>query len=251
MKSRLLPLLIVACFTTSASASLVAHFSFDDENDLGANTGSVNTTWNSFNNVDLIPEGRFGSAASFVANSSQAWDNSFSVANLQSFSLSMHVRTTQTTAWRDFISIGTGNNVVFVLEQTGASGISVFNIGGVGGTTEGQVGYNPGSETWAVNDGQWHHLGITVGGGTITLYVNGINRDSASYSGTGAISAFQLASRFGDGGRSITTDLDDIGIFNTTLSDSDMAWLSQNAIPEPATALLSLIGIAALMRRRR
>ncbi|MGA0846923.1 MAG: LamG-like jellyroll fold domain-containing protein, partial [Luteolibacter sp.] len=155
-----------------------------------------------------------------------------------------------------FVSIGTNNSVVFVLERTGAEGVYNYNIGSVGGTSEGVIGYVPGSGTFDVDDGTWHHLGITVGGGTITLYIDGVSRDSTAYSGSGPISAFQLASRFGDAARAITTEIDDVAIYNEALSDEQMSWLSSNAatanpIPEPSTALLGGLGLLAIFRRRR
>lgn len=251
--SALLATLALSLGTTHGA--LVAHFTFDNAGDLGANTGSVATSWNSFSGVTQTT-GLFGSGAgSFVAGTSSAWDNDFTVANLNAFTLSMHVKSSQTVAWRDFVSIGTGNNVVFVLERTGSEGVFNYNIGNVGGTGEGQVGYAPGAGTFDVDDGTWHHLGITVGGGTITLYIDGVSRDSATYSGSGAISAFQLASRFGDGGRAITTEIDDVAIYDEALDSAQMGWLASNeataAAPEPSAALLGGLGLLALLRRRR
>ena len=92
---------------------------------------------------------------------------------MSSFTLSMHVKTTQTSAWKDFVSIGSGNNVVFVLEQTNTAGVYNYNINNVGGTSDGSVGYDPGSPTFAVNDGQWHHVVTTVGAGGQRLHVDG------------------------------------------------------------------------------
>jgi hypothetical protein len=131
-----------------------------------------------------------------------------------------------------------------------------YNIGSVGGTTEGQVGYAPGAATFDVDDGQWHHLGITVGGGNLSLYIDGVNRGSTTYSGTGSISAFQLASRFGDGARAITTEIDDVAVYDQTLTDDQMAWLSTNeatasAIPEPSTLAILLLSCIGLLHFRR
>ncbi|WP_235203443.1 LamG-like jellyroll fold domain-containing protein [Sulfuriroseicoccus oceanibius] len=248
----------LALSVSSASAAMVANFTFDDAGDLGANTGTVATAWNNFSEVTQTA-GRFGAGAgSFVAGSSSAWDGDFSVANMESFSLSMHVKSSQANSWKDFVSIGTGNNVVFVLERTGAEGVANYNIGSVGGVNEGQVAYSPGAGTFDVDDGAWHHLGLTVGGGTLTLYIDGQNRGSAAYSGTGAMSAFQLASRFGDGDRAITTEIDDVAIFDNTLTDGEMLFLSTNAaasavaVPEPSSAaLLGLGGLALILRRRK
>lgn len=121
------------------SADLVAYFNFDSADDLGANTGSIATDWNQFANVPQSPR-RFGAGAgNFVAGSSQAWDANFSVGVLESFSVSLHVKSEQAASWDDFVSIGTGNNVVFVLERNGAEGVSIYNSGEVGGVTSNAV----------------------------------------------------------------------------------------------------------------
>ncbi|MGA0845295.1 MAG: hypothetical protein ACO3RV_02050, partial [Luteolibacter sp.] len=94
-------LAVFALSLGSSHAALVAYFTFDNAADLGANTGSVSTGWNSFSGVTQTT-GRFGDGAgNFVAGTSSAWDNDFTVANLNSFTLSMHVKSSQTNAWKD------------------------------------------------------------------------------------------------------------------------------------------------------
>lgn len=237
---------------SSVSAAMVANFTFDDDTNLGANTGTVATSWNSFTGVNQTA-GLFGTGSgSFISGASGAWDSSFAVgANLSSFSISMHVKTpVGGTSWKDFVSIGIGNQV-FVLEQTGALGLANYNIGDVGG----DAGTTGSSNAVNITDNAWHHIGLTVGGNVATLYVDGANVSSGAYTGSGLITSFQLASRFGEGARSITTEIDDVAIFDTTLSNSEMSFLSNNAaaaVPEPSSAaLLGLGGIALILRRRK
>jgi len=237
---------------SSASAAMVANFTFDNAADMGENTGDVATTWNNFSGVTQTA-GLFGSGSgSFVAGTSVAWDASFNVgADLSNFSVSMHIKTpVGGTNWKDFLSIGTGNNVVFVLEQTSTPGVANYNIGDVGGH-DGTAG----ESAIDITDNAWHQIGLTVGGNVVTLYVDGANVASNTYTGSGAITAFQLASRFGDGSRQITTEMDDVAIYDTTLSDAYMNALSTTAaanVPEPSSAaLLGLGGLALLLRRRQ
>lgn len=234
MKNLITTFLASAAAVSTGSAELVAYFTFDDADDLGANTGSVATDWSAFNNVTQSP-GRFGAGAgSFVAGSSQAWDADFNVGNLEEFSVSLHVKSTQSASWDDFVSIGTGNEVVFVLERNGSEGVSLYNIGDVGGAGNDGISYGPGTDTFDVDDGEWHQIGMTVGSGEVTLYIDGEPRGNRPYEGSGPVSAFQLASRFGAGVRAITAELDDVAVYNETLTPEEMAVLSEN--PALATA---------------
>ncbi|MBP7276043.1 MAG: LamG domain-containing protein [Kiritimatiellae bacterium] len=249
---RLGALLVAGFVLSTARADLVAHYTFDNSGDLGANSGSASIPWGNFSNVTQTT-GLFGAGAgSFVAGTSEAWTPNFGAANanLNNFSLSMHVKQFNATNWRDYISIGTGNDVVFVFEDNG-TGVSLYNIGNVGGSTAPDLGNLEYSAT-QIDDGEWHHLGLVVTGGNTTLYVDGASQGSATYNGSGTISAFQLASRFGDGVRAITAELDDVGVWNEALTADQMAYFSANAIPEPATfsIVLATLG-AALIRRRR
>ena len=229
MKRTLLPMLIATALAIPASAALVAHYTFDDSTNLGANSGTAAIAWGQFSGVSQTT-GLIGGAGSFTAGASEAWTGAFGSAgaDLSNFSLSMHVKSTGAD-WKDFVSIGTGNQVVFVLETTTdygnppAHGLALYNIGQVGGTAA-----NEGNVVSAADarGGNWHHLGFSVSGGQTTLYVDGVNQGSADYSGSGLITAFQLASRFGTGARAITAEIDDMGVWDNPLTDEGAAILN-------------------------
>ena len=242
MKLRYPLLFLSAAATSLTPADLVAYFTFDNADDLGTNAGTIATDWNVFEEITQTP-GRFGDGAgSFVSGTSRAWDADFNVGNLEAFSISLHVKSEQEESWDDFISIGTGNSVVFVFERNNAEGISLFNIGQVGGATTSNIGYSPGADIFDVDDGEWHHLGMTVGNGTITLYVDGEARNSTAYDGSGPISAFQIASRFGDGQRTITSEIDDVAVYDETLEAAEMAFLATNpALPVAGASALEIV----------
>lgn len=250
-KTHLAAAAIAALTASSASAAtMVAYYTFDNASNIGENTGTATTEWNSFavtQNVDA----KFGSASGDFPNA--AWDADFGTdtgVQLDDFSISMHVKGGD-SAWKDYVSIGTTNNVVHVLEQTGAGGLANYNINNVGGDG-GTAGVYNGID---ITDSQWHHIGLTVTGGNATIYVDGVARATGAYTGSGTATVFQIGSRFGDGARAITAQIDDVSVWSGALSDAQMLALSSNAastVPEPSsTALLGLGGLALILRRRK
>ena len=244
---------------SSGNAAMVLHYTLDDDGGgqaINTNSGTGVHSWGSTAG-GATTTGKFGEAADFTTGG--WWSNASTGVDLSSFTLSLHVRTSATAKWDDFITIGTGANVVFALEQagdvTGGLSVSLFNIGSVGGVAT--PGINSGEVSGPVNDGNWHHLGIVSDGSEVKLFMDGVERGSAAYTGTGNIDAIQFASRFGDSARKIVTDLDDVALYNTALSSSQMGWLSNNAaigvpVPEPsAFALFGVGAVTALFRRRR
>lgn len=243
---------VIAALTASSAsaATMVAYYTFDNAGDIGANTGTATTEWNSFGVTQNV-DAKFGSASGNFPNG--AWDADFGTdtgVDLSDFSVSLHVKGGD-SAWNDYVSIGTANNVVHVLEQTGSGGLANYNIGDVGGHDGAVGGYN----AIDITDGTWHHIGLSVTGGNVTIYVDGVARASAAYTGSGTATVFQIGSRFGDGNRSVTAQIDDVSVWDGALSDAQMLTLSSNAatvVPEPtSTALLGLGGLALILRRRK
>ncbi|GAA5495566.1 hypothetical protein Rhal01_01745 [Rubritalea halochordaticola] len=251
---KLITLMSVA-LVSPLSAGLVAHYTMDNDADFGENSGSATIGLNSISGIGAT-DGKFGGGAEFTVGSSVFWTNQFGSANtdLSQFSVSMHVRTTATANWKDYISFGTNNSVVFVFESNGASpqSVSLYNIGDVGGVASSAISGTP-----QINDGNWHHLGLTSDGANITFYIDGAAIGSTAYTGTGTITAFQLASRFGEGARAINSDIDDVAVYDEALSATQMEYLSNNvatvsAIPEPSSmTLLGISSLALILRRRR
>lgn len=259
MKLKNLTILTIAALSaSSASAALVAHYTMDNNGSGGVsatNTGSGGHTLNSSTGATLTT-GKFGGAGVFTT-SSQWWSNASAGANLNNFTLSMHINTTSAINWADYVSIGESSvsaaNAVFKIEQNGAhGGGSIYTNATPGGGTV-TIG---GSGTPSLNDGNWHHLAMVSNGSTLELFIDGSSKGSAAFTGSGAINAFQLVGQFG-GGRNQNANIDDVSIYDTALSSAQIGWLGSNVaiaspVPEPATfAFLGLTGFALIGRRRR
>lgn len=251
-------LAMAALWASSASAALVVHYTLDDDGG-GAvsttNTGSSGHTWNSTANATLTT-GKFGGAGAFqvAAPTSDWWSNADTGANLELFTLSLHINTTTAADWQDYASIGDGNGSSFRFEHNGAhQGASIYTDGNPGGGSSVSIAGASGPD---VDDGAWHHLAMVSNGSTIELFVDGTSQGSAAYTGTGDIDAFQLAAAFGNGRRQNTT-IDDVAIYDEALNSGQISWLGSNVavanpVPEPSVAaLLGGLGGLLLLRRRK
>ncbi len=257
MKNRLLILgLAAAALATTAHGALVMHLSFDDAASaatmLKKDGGSGTIAWGGTSGVTSTL-GKFGNAVS-LTTASDVYTNQGGTnlgTNLNSFTVAMHIKqgASAMANWQDFASFGADNASVFRFELNGVhNSASIYTTGTPGG---GAVTIG-GSAPPTVNDGAWHHLAMVSNGATITLYVDGVSRGSAAYTGgaSTALDAIQLAAAYGDG-RKQNVQLDDLGIWNTALTPTEIAYYSTNVIPEPSAALLGGLGLLALLRRRR
>lgn len=110
----------------------------------------------------------------------------------------------------------------------------------------------------ALKGDSWGNIVITSDGTNLTLYVNGIKASVAfTPEASATLSNFQLSSKWGDSGRAADANYDDLAIWNRALNQEEINHLISGGtagdlvVPEPATATLSLLGLAALMMRRR
>ena len=144
---------------------------------------------------------------------------------------------------------------------------------GVGNGNVGCTLFTPPS-SGVVNDGQWHQIVETVGGGTVSLYVDGALQGSATgvniqscptvdflvggidlgVSGPGGSSVCGVGSPLGVFSGLVT----DVAVWNNTLNASQVALLNQNPnnasvaeSPEPAAFWLLLAGFGGLFVLRR
>lgn len=107
------------------------------------------------------------------------------------------------------------------------------------------------SSTFDVAFGSWIHLAVTYNNGTINYFLNGNALDSD----TSVFGNELAAARLVIGGRLGANDvdqmngrIDEVKVYNTVLS---LAEIQAAAVPEPSSAILGMIALAGLARRRR
>ncbi len=163
-------------------------------------------------------------------------------------SIGFHIKNVDIDTWRDGLSFNIDNNRMHVQWD----GSSWMLYGGP---------YN--NNTLFANAGHdWHHIGLTFKDDTVQIFGDGVL--THTFTTTTTPSTF-MEIRGAEDERypfnAADVYLDNIAIYDAVLTEKEFTYLSQNAmptsfivgesIPEPATASLSLLGLAALMMRRR
>ncbi len=256
----ILATVVLLGMTTMASADIVAHFPLDTNGDstLGSFVADA-TTDVTFGGPGATAS--TGTSASFNGTSSviqHLWDARL---NPESFTVTLWAKSNGGAgAWNSPITsrhdlFGAGETSQgYLIYDNNPSGVWTFWSGN---------GPDPGN--WQVLDGppvalgQWQHLAITYDDATETktLYVDGAavaaSNDSITPNDT---TPFNIGSGqdFGDGFRFVG-DIDDIGVWNEALSVGQIQGVMVNGVasfvPEPASAVLFLVGALALLARRR
>jgi hypothetical protein len=145
------------------------------------------------------------------------------------------------------------DNMVF---GSGGAG-SVLHLGARGNQHwSGHWGDDINSGATQTEVGVWHHVAWTntAGDGLQTIYVDGApvatggGGNAGAYGGNG-VEALLVGTSRNKG--SFKGDLDDVRVYNETLSGAEVAALAAVAIPEPTSGILLSLASLALLRRRR
>ena len=211
----------VATTSTSGLSAAVAYWKLDGNStdSVGSNNGSdTNITYSTGNGV--INQG-----AGFDGSSS-----GINVGNMVSGPLNVSA-----AAW-----IKTTSDGRIIQQRDNIVGQWVFSV--LGGKlsmveqSDGIPGTASGSGNTTVTDGSWHHVAVVQDNDTYTFYVDGVT--DGSFTGGPATPNYggSVDGSIGydrrDGSHHFNGDIDEVGVWNTSLSSSDVAALYNSGAGE-------------------
>jgi hypothetical protein len=134
-------------------------------------------------------------------------------------------------------------------------GFGMANVDRIRFTTFGNTDFTS-TGTIATNSG-WHHIAVTIAGTSGTMYADGNSIGTFTVGGFGDETAttYRIGSSVPGTGDLFDGQIDELKIFNTALSQTEILAEAVTAIPEPTAflgaTLISLLGVAVLRQRVR
>lgn len=244
-----------------AGAALLVHYPFDgNENDATGNAGPA-----TLNNGAIInATGRFGGALDLTAgNAGGAAPGSASNAvvaggthldsafanNAMAVSFHQFNNAIQSSSafWVHSPDAGAGDRG-FQAHTPWSNGTIYFDQSGCCASPAQRL------TTTGVVLGQWQHFVFQRDSvGNMEIWIDGVLSNSSS--GAEALDAFNGVITLGSEGNTFANGfdglIDDFAIYDQALTAGEIQFLSTNAIPEPGSALLGLLGAGLFLARRR
>jgi len=229
-----------------SSAALVAHFPMTE----GAGTSLMDISGNG-NDAALSGASWNGGQVNFDGMSDHAWAAYSQSLNITTDSITVmawvkwDIDPATGNQWATIVSMNSDNQ--YRLQHNKGNSAFEFAIR----TTSGNKWV---CSSTAPEKGQWYHLAGTYDGSILNVYVNGLLENSNSHSGTivGSNKSLFIGNRQTND-RGFSGSIMDVRIYDTVLSDSDIALIAATAtaIPEPATIAMLGLGSLSLIRRKR
>lgn len=262
MKKKLFALFLLGCCASSSQAiTQIGDYSFQENlNNAVTGTGalgnwSISHCTTSFENGYLTLNNRTGQYSGlYNVNASSAgsdWSLQLSV-NLVKISVN----------YQQILKLGSDSSDSTGLMLVAGNGASDWGSG-FGLTSAGSSGHNNGlMSTENVNVGEWNTISLISLNGTLQMYLNGknITHTLTKNRGNGltglshSLDALKLGYNNGAGNYGVAdgTGFKDLKIWALNAETDTLSSVEAvMGVPEPATASLSLLGLASLMLRRR
>lgn len=226
-----------------------------DFRNIGTGTTPVSGTSGYYNYSPSFPLNDGGFSHSVHGGTFQFSDTTNGIAGAsmsKGFSVSLDVRASSGVTWGDAITFGFGNGTdSFKVTRNGGTGWNLYTSGSL--RLNGLEYLN--SFTTSSNDA-WLNLNFVFKQNQVSIYNAGNLLQTVTLSNSTGSDLGHLSLIRGGGTQTkVGTLIDNVGIYDGVLSDADFAYISKNglvaSIPEPATATLSLLGLAALSLRRK
>ncbi len=159
------------------------------------------------------------------------------LCTLANASVAMWIKTTQSTninGYPLYCERAASGNDLWKFEIRNAGGTGKLEL--VHRDDSGTLDLHAGSTPITVNDGQWHHVALTKSGTTIKIYIDGGLQSTDTLTGNDTMTDAGLQVRIGgdkgDGTVFYNGNMDDLRLYNTTLSATDVANLfNKNDVP--------------------
>jgi autotransporter-associated beta strand protein len=243
--------------TLKLAAPAVLHLSFDNVSGTNIfNDGTGGSAMNGalYGSATIVPGGKFGNCLNITgANAGSASCRiASSVVPLNvgagnNWTVAMWVRSS--TAGGCYAYQGDGSwvgtyptvgNTAFYLNNGSGAGAAA------GGVRWGQA-WESGTAT--VNDGSWHHVVFECNGTTKTAYVDGnvdaLTSDSWSAAGSGGQFWIGGGGDTGDGTANLNGQVDEVYVFNRTLSQTEVQQLYNNNAITPVLPTNATVSVAS------
>ncbi len=246
---------LIALAPRAAVADLIAHYSFDDANDLGADT-SGNGYHGTVEGTITADEGvsgggaRFATGAGHYINLPVAAIKADGNIPTSDFTLAVWSNVSDPGSAAYAIFNARANDATFVIHPEIRSTYYRYYLRDYNSTKIGELKTDD-----APLFDQWHHIAMTWDRDTTTMavYIDGeLWNDKTDCADLNMAADWDQGARIGynvDNARQYVGLMDELYLYNETLSAGQIRALA--AVPEPSTFVLGLVAIVSVMVFRR